>query len=79
MGRRKEDYHCNQCGRRLPNGKYTLCDDCHSDLIKDVMYAYDDYYELVVNVSGSFNDFSDKNEDLNDELVSALNALSYEI
>lgn len=35
MGRRKEDYHCNQCGRRLPSGKYTLCDDCHSDLIKD--------------------------------------------
>ena len=54
-------------------------DSKHSDLIKDVMYAYDDYYELVVNVSGSFNDFSDKNEDLNDELVSALNALSYEI
>ena len=34
MGRRKEDYHCNQCGRRLPNGKYTLCDECYGDLVK---------------------------------------------
>ena len=54
-------------------------DSKNGDLIKDVMYAYDDYYELVVNVSGSFNDFSAKNEDLNDELISALNVLSYEI
>ena len=54
-------------------------DSKNGDLIKDVMYAYDDYYELVVNVSGSFKDFSAKNEDLNDELISALNVLSYEI
>ena len=35
MGRRREDYHCNQCGRRLPNGKYTLCDECHTQFIKN--------------------------------------------
>ena len=47
--------------------------------IKAVMSAYSDYYELVVNVSGSFNSYSADKESLKKELASALKELSFEI
>lgn len=47
--------------------------------IKAVMSAYSDYYELVVNVSGSFNSYSADKESLKKELASALKKLSFEI
>ncbi len=47
--------------------------------IKEVMSAYSDYYEFVVNVSGSFNSYSESKEDLKKELASALKKLSLEI
>lgn len=50
-----------------------------SNEIKEVMSAYSDYYEFVVNVSGSFNSFSAKKEDFKKELASALKRLSLEI
>lgn len=28
--RRKEEFHCNQCGEKLPSGKFTLCNQCYS-------------------------------------------------
>lgn len=33
--RRKEEFHCNQCGEKLPSGKFTLCNQCYSELIKN--------------------------------------------
>ena len=47
--------------------------------IKAVMSAYSDYYEFVVNVSGSFNSFSASKETLKKELASALKDLALEI
>lgn len=47
--------------------------------IKEVMSAYSDYYEFVVNVSGSFNSFSASKETLKKELASALKDLELEI
>ena len=47
--------------------------------IKAVMNAYSDYYELVVNVSGSFNSYSASKETLKKELASALKDLVLEI
>ncbi len=49
------------------------------DEIKEVMSAYSDYYEFVVNVSGSFNSFSASKETLKKELASALKDLQLEI
>ncbi len=48
-------------------------------LIKDVMSAYSDYYEFVVNVSGSFETYSAEKEPLKKELASLLRDLSYEL
>lgn len=48
-------------------------------LVKEVMSAYSDYYEFVVNVSGSFNSYSADKETLKKELASKLKDLSYEI
>ena len=50
-----------------------------SSEIKDVMSAYSDYYEFVVNVSGSFNSYSAKLEELKKELASSLKRLSLEM
>lgn len=47
--------------------------------IKAVMSAYSDYYEFVVNVSGSFNSYSASKETLKKELASALKDLALEI
>ena len=47
--------------------------------IKAVMSAYSDYYEFVVNVSGSFNSFSASKEKLKKELASALKDLQLEM
>ncbi|MBE6740221.1 MAG: hypothetical protein E7565_07885 [Ruminococcaceae bacterium] len=52
--------------------------ECGS-IIKEVMSAYSDYYEFVVNVSGSFNSFSASKETLKKELASTLKDLSYEL
>lgn len=49
------------------------------DEIKDVMSAYSDYYEFVINVSGSYNSFSASKETLKKELASALKDLHMEI
>ncbi len=48
-------------------------------LVKDVMSAYSDYYEFVVNVSGSFKSYSAEKETLKKELASLLRDLSYEL
>ena len=50
-----------------------------SNEIKAVMSAYSDYYEFVVNVSGSFNSQSESKETLKKELASALKDLALEI
>lgn len=47
--------------------------------IKAVMSAYSDYYEFVVNVSGSFNSYSESKEKLKKELASCLKDLALEI
>ena len=54
-------------------------DGKNSELVKDVMSAYSDYYEFVVNVSGSFNSYSAQKETLKKELASTLKDLSYEL
>ena len=50
-----------------------------SEEIKAVMSAYSDYYEFVVNVSGSFNSFKDSKETLKKALASSLKDLSLEL
>lgn len=50
-----------------------------AELVKDVMSAYSDYYEFVVNVSGSFETFKTNKETLKKELASLLRDLSYEL
>ena len=50
-----------------------------SELVKDVMAAYSDYYEFVINVSGSFQTFKESKESLKKELASLLRDLSYEL
>ncbi len=47
--------------------------------IKSVMSAYAEYYELVVNVSGSFQTYSKSKETLKKQLASALKSLALEI
>ncbi len=47
--------------------------------IKSVMNAYAEYYELVVNVSGSFQTYSKSKETLKKQLASALKSLALEI
>ena len=47
--------------------------------IKSVMNAYAEYYELVVNVSGSFQTYSKTKETLKKQLASALKSLALEI
>ena len=54
-------------------------DTDNGDLVKDIMAAYSDYYEFVVNVSGSFKSYSADKESLKKELASLLRDLSYEI
>ena len=49
------------------------------DEIKDVMNAYSDYYEFVVNVSGSFNTYSANKETYKKELANALKHLAMEL
>ena len=51
----------------------------NAELVKDVMSAYSDYYEFVVNVSGSFETFKTSKETLKKELASLLRDLSYEL
>ena len=50
-----------------------------SSEVKAVMSAYSDYYEFVVNVSGSFNSYSADKETLKKELASALKDLALEL
>ena len=52
--------------------------DCGNQ-VKAVMSAYSDYYELVVNVSGSFKTYSADKETLKKDLASALKELSFEL
>ena len=57
------------------SAKTAECDD----QVKAVMSAYSEYYEFVVNVSGSFNSFSASKETLKKELASTLKELSFEL
>lgn len=50
-----------------------------ASLVKEVMSAYSDYYEFVINVSGSFKSYSADKETLKKELASLLKDLSYEL
>lgn len=47
--------------------------------VKAVMQAYNDYYSLVIEVSGSFNSFSADKETLKKELSSSLKDLEFEL
>ncbi len=47
--------------------------------VKAVMQAYNEYYEFVVNVSGSFSTFKESKETNKKALATALKNLSYEI
>lgn len=57
--------------KEVKDGK--LGDEC-----KAVMQAYNDYYALVVEVSGSFNSYSANKETCKKELSTALKNLSFE-
>lgn len=46
---------------------------------KAVMQAYNDYYTLVVEVSGSFSSYSSSKETCKKELASALDDLEFEL
>ena len=50
-----------------------------AQMVKDIMSAYSDYYEFVVNVSGSFKSYSADKETLKKNLASLLRDLSYEL
>jgi len=54
-------------------------DKSYGETVKKVMSAYSDYYELVVNVSGSYKSYSEKKETLKKDFASALKELSYEL
>ena len=54
-------------------------DSSLSTELKAVMSAYSDYYELVVNVSGSFNSYSASMETMKKALASALRDLAFEL
>ncbi len=54
-------------------------DSNNSDLIKEVLRTYSDYYEFVIGISGSFNTYSAQKEPKKKALASALKNLSYEI
>ena len=47
--------------------------------VKAVMQAYNDYYALVIEVSGSFNSYSANKETCKKELSSTLKDLSFEL
>ncbi len=51
----------------------------HSEAVSAVMAAYSDYYEVVINVSGSFNSFRSDKETYKKALASALRQLKYEL
>ena len=59
--------------------KVVKADPTNAQLAKEIMSAYSDYYEFVVNMSGSFNSFSADKETLKKELASLLKELSYEL
>ena len=54
-------------------------DGALSKEVKEVLHTYSDYYEFVVNVSGSFNSFSAGKESKKKALATALKNLSYEL
>ena len=47
--------------------------------VKAVMQAYNEYYSFVIEVSGSFNDFSANKENLKKALSTAIKNLSIEL
>ena len=46
---------------------------------KEVMQAYNDYYTLIVEVSGSFKSYSESKETCKKELASAIDDFSFEL
>ncbi len=54
-------------------------DKTYGTLCKNVMDAYETYYESVVKVNGSYNSFSEEIEQFETSLTSALRDLSYEL
>ena len=54
-------------------------DSKYKSEVKAVMQAYNDYYALVIEVSGSFNSYSANKEAYKKELSSALKDLEMEI
>lgn len=54
-------------------------DSEYSSEIKAVVSAYTDYYELIVNVSGSFETYKDGKETYKKALASALKDLAFEL
>lgn len=56
-----------------------LRDSKYSTEVKDVMSAYSNYYEFVINVSGSFNSYSSSKEPLKKDLANALKRLYFEL
>lgn len=66
------DAEIGQLFQKVKDGK-------HGDKVKAVMTAYSEYYEFVINVSGSFNSYSENLEILKKALASAIRELSYEL
>lgn len=58
--------------KKLKGSKY-------EETTKNIMSVYNRYYELVINVSGSFKSFSADKEPLKKELAGLLKELSYEL
>lgn len=50
-----------------------------AELVKSVMMAYSDYYDFVINVSGSFNDYSEGRLEKQKAVSSTLRELLYEL
>ena len=48
-------------------------------ILREVMTTYSDYYEFVINISGSFNSYSSGKETKKKALATALKSLSFEI
>jgi len=54
-------------------------DKTYGDLCKDIMNAYEAYYDLVIKLNGSYNSFSEEYKQYEQDLTTALRQLSYEL
>lgn len=64
---------------KIKNLYKTVRDGKLSEEVKAVMQAYNDYYALVIEISGSFESYSEKMETCKKALSSSLSNLSFEL